>query len=152
VSQLPRERRLMGLGAIAAASEAGALLGPLWGGGIAELWGWRWVLWINLPMTLPIAVIVYRLAGNEQRRGRIDWIGAVLLGLALAVLTFALVDAPNERRPLRATLGMLGIAAALAIAFVRHERRTSEPMAPLASLRVRPVLAANVAHFLVGAG
>ncbi|MDA1009913.1 MAG: MFS transporter, partial [Chloroflexi bacterium] len=46
VSELPRERRLLGLGAIAAASEFGALIGPLWGGSIAEVWGWRLVFWI----------------------------------------------------------------------------------------------------------
>lgn len=152
VGELPRERRLLGLGAIAAAAEAGALLGPLWGGGIAELWGWRWVFWINLPMTLPIALAVYRLAGSGQQRGRIDWGGAALLGLALAVLTFALVDDPNAPRPLLATVGMLVAAAMVAVGFVLHERRTPEPMAPLGALRQREVLAANVAHFLVGAG
>jgi len=152
VGELPKERRLMGLGAIAAAAEAGALLGPLWGGGIAELWGWRWVFWINIPMSLPIAVLAYRLAGSEQRRGRIDWGGAALMGAALAVLTFALVDDPNAPRPLVGTLGLLGVAAALAVAFVLHERRTPEPMAPLVELSRRPVLAANIAHFLVGVG
>ena len=38
------------------------------GGGIAELWGWRAVFWINLPMTLPIAVAVWRLAASERSR------------------------------------------------------------------------------------
>ncbi len=152
VSELPREKRLMGLGAIAAASEAGALLGPLWGGGIAELWGWRWVFWINLPMTLPIAVLAYRLAGVEQRRGRIDWAGAALMGLALAVLTFALVDDPNAPRPIVGTVTLLALAIGLGAWFVIHERRTPEPMAPLADLARRPILAANLAHFLVGVG
>ena len=152
VGELPREKRLMGLGAIAAASEAGALLGPLWGGGIAELWGWRWVFWINLPMTLPIAALAYRLAGDEQRRGRIDWTGATLMGLALAVLTFALVDDPNAPRPLVATVALIALAGGLGAWFVMHERRTPEPMAPLAELSRRPILAANLAHFLVGVG
>lgn len=152
VGELPREKRLMGLGAIAAASEAGALLGPLWGGGIAELWGWRWVFWINLPMTLPIAVLAYRLAGHEQRRGRIDWAGATLMGLALAVLTFALVDDPNAPRPIAATVALIALAGGFGAWFFMHERRTPEPMAPLAELSRRPVLAANVAHFLVGVG
>ena len=46
------ERRALGLGAMAAAAEAGGLLGPLWGGGLAELIGWRRIFWINLPICL----------------------------------------------------------------------------------------------------
>ena len=37
VDEVPPSRRALGLGAIAAASEAGALLGPLWGGLITDL-------------------------------------------------------------------------------------------------------------------
>ena len=64
VGELPPSRRVLGLGAIAAASEAGALIGPLWGGAITELWGWRWVFWINVPMALPFAWGAWRLAGR----------------------------------------------------------------------------------------
>ncbi|MEX2375791.1 MAG: MFS transporter [Dehalococcoidia bacterium] len=152
VSELPRERRLMGLGAIAAASELGALIGPLWGGSIAELWGWRWVFWINLPMALPIALLTLRLAGSEHQRGAIDWQGALVLGLALAVLTVALVDNPNEPRAWYWTGSLLTLAVMLSIGFFLHERGTAEPMAPLAALKQRAVLAANVTHFVVGVG
>ncbi len=59
-------RRVLGLGAIAAASEAGGLFGPLWGGGIAELIGWRGVFWINLPLCLPIALAVLHLGRHHD--------------------------------------------------------------------------------------
>lgn len=152
VTELPPGRRVQGLGAIAAASEAGALLGPLWGGAITEWWGWRTVFWVNLPMTLPIALAAWQLAGNERVRGRIDWLGAAILGVALAVLTFALVDDPNERRPLAATAAMLAVAAVIAVAWVWHERRTREPMISLALFRDRRVQAANLASLMVGIG
>lgn len=153
VSQLPPDRRLIGLGAIAAASEAGALLGPLWGGGIAEFWGWRTVFWVNIPMTLPVMFAVWRLADPSARVGaRIDWTGAAILGLALALLTFALVDDPNSRRPLLLTIAMLAGAGAIAVAFFWHETRAAEPMAPLRALRDRRVFAANLTSFLLGAG
>lgn len=152
VSQLPRGQRLMGLGAIAAASEAGALIGPLWGGGIAEFWGWRTVFWVNIPMTLPVLLAVWRLAGSERVEGRIDWGGAALLGAGLALLTFALVDDPNAPRPWPVTASMLAGVAAIAAAFVAHERRAAEPMAPLRALAERRVLAANVASLLMGVG
>src|SRR5690606_3913318 len=107
VAQLPAGKRLAGLGAIAAASEAGALLGPLWGGSIAEFFGWRAVFWVNLPMTLPILVGAWRLADSSPQRGKVDWSGAAILGAALTVLTFALVDDPNAPRPVLVTALML---------------------------------------------
>lgn len=152
VSELPREQRLMGLGAIAAASEFGALIGPLWGGSIAEVWGWRAVFWVNIPMALPIAALALRLAGSERRRGVIDWGGALLLVAALTVLTIALVDDPNAPRAWAWTGALLVGAVALAVAFVWHERRTTQPLAPLEALRLPTVLAANVTHFVVGLG
>ena len=152
VTQLPVEKRLLGLGAIAAAAEGGALLGPLWGGGIAEFFGWRAVFWVNLPMTLPILVVVWRLADSTPRRGAIDWMGAVLLALALAVLTVALVDNPNAPRPVWQTVAMVSGSLALLGGFFAHERRAAEPMAPLRALRVPRVLAANVGSLLLGVG
>ncbi|MPZ98206.1 MAG: MFS transporter [Dehalococcoidia bacterium] len=150
--ELPEGRRALGLGAVAAASEAGALLGPLWGGAITEWWGWRAVFWINLPMALPVLVPAWYLAGQAPRRGRIDWPGAVLLGAALSVLTFALVDDPNEPRPLLVTVALLALAGGLGALFVRHERRTPESMVRLATLAQRHVAAANLASVLLGVG
>ena len=101
--------RALGLGAIAAASEAGGLVGPLWGGGIAELLGWRWVFWINLPMCLPLAAGVWWLAKRERRveAAKLDVPGAVLIGLSLVCLTIALTDDPVQRRALGTTLAAL---------------------------------------------
>ena len=152
VDELPRGRRLMGLGAIAAASEAGALIGPLWGGAITEWFGWRMVFWVNIPMALPVLAAVWLLAGRTRRRAGIDWLGATLLGAALAVLTFALVDDPNAPRALGVTLLMLVATAALATLFWQHERRTEAPLVRLGMLGSREVIAANATSLLLGGG
>jgi MFS family permease len=152
VDELPRGRRLIGLGAIAAASEFGALVGPLWGGAITDWFGWRTVFWINLPMAAPVMYAAWRLAGHERRIGRIDWTGAAILGGALALLTFALVDDPNDPRPLAATLGMFGAVAVLGYVFWRYERELVEPMVRMDLFASTPILAANFANFLLGAG
>ena len=152
VDELPRERRLMGLGAIAAASEAGALIGPLWGGAITEWIDWRAVFWINVPMSLPVLVAVWRLAGSSRQRGRIDWLGAALLGASLTALTIALVDDPNDARPLGVTLALLAVAVGLGGAFWWHELRVEAPLVRPSMLRSRAVQAANVTSLLLGGG
>lgn len=144
------------LGMIAAAAEAGALLGPLWGGVIAEVAGWRWVFWVNLPLAAPIALVVWQARAAAAGRGRIDWGGAVTLGIALAVLTYALVDDPNAPRPLLATVAMLVLVVAILAGLVVHERRDARgggsPMLPLGMFRDRAIVAANVANVLLGSG
>ncbi len=152
VGELPPRQRALGLGAIAAAAEAGALIGPLWGGAITELAGWRWVFWINLPMLAPVLVGVWRLGGRGGRRGPVDWPGAALLGAALALLTFALVDDPNAPRPLGVTAAMIAGAAAIGGVFAWHELRTRMPMVRLSMFRPRAVAAANLANVFVGGG
>lgn len=153
VDELPPSRRALGLGAIAAASEAGALLGPLWGGAITDLAGWRWVFWVNLPMTAPIALLGWRLTrASEGHRGAIDWSGALLLAASLGVFTFALVDDPLAPRPLGLTLIILASSVLLAALFIRHELHTTTPMVRLPMFTIRPVAAANLASLLLGGG
>ncbi|MSR23282.1 MAG: MFS transporter [Gemmatimonadetes bacterium] len=156
VEQLPPERRLMGLGAIAAATEAGALIGPAWGGVITDWLSWRWVFWINPLLATPTLIGAWWLAGGSRRGGTIDWLGAGLLGATLAVLTYGLVTNPVDPRPLSATMGILLAAAALATVFVAHELRVErgggEPMVRLRQLTERRVAASNLSMLLVGMG
>ena len=152
IGELPPARRALGLGAIAAASEAGALIGPLWGGVITQWFGWRWVFASNLPMTLPFLLGAWWLAGRSRGRGTIDWWGATLLGGALAAFTVALVDDPVDGRPLLFTAALFLLALGLVVAFVHRERTVAEPLLRLSMFRARPVWSANLASLLVGGG
>jgi MFS family permease len=152
VDELPPHRRALGLGAIAAASEAGALLGPLWGGAITDWVGWRWVFWVNLPMAAPLALAGWRVLANRAAGGRIDWAGGALLSAALAIFTVALVDDPLDRRPWPATAALLAVSALLGAAFLWHERGARASLLRLAMFAPRPVWAAHAAHVLVGGG
>ena len=58
----PAVRWPIWLGVMAAAAAAGALIGPLWGGAVSSLIGWRGVFWINLPLCLPIALAIWRMS------------------------------------------------------------------------------------------
>ena len=152
VGELPPGRRALGLGAIAAASEAGALIGPLWGGAITELIGWRWLFWLNLPLALPVLAVVWRLAGRERARARVDWLSAAVLAAALTALTVAVADNPIAPRAWWLTALLLAAAAGLAAAFFVRQRRTPQPLVRLAMFARRPVWAAVLASLLVGGG
>lgn len=151
-SYAPPQGRALGLGAIAAASEAGGLLGPLWGGGVAELIGWRGVFWINLPMTLPLAFAVWRLSRHERVRGgaALDLPGATLLGGSLVCLTVALTDDPIQPRPATTTLSLFLAAAALFAAFVLRQVLFRAPLVDMRVFRSSSAAAAFLASGLVG--
>jgi EmrB/QacA subfamily drug resistance transporter len=145
-------RRVFGLGAIAAASEAGGLLGPLWGGGIAELMGWRGVFWINLPLCLPIAFAVLQI-GRRQARTQarnLDLPGAGLIGGSLVCLTVALTEDPIAQRALSLTLLLYAAAVVFFAAFLLRQTRALSPLVDLRLFRAPRLSAAFLANSLTG--
>ncbi len=149
---MPVGRRAFGLGAMAAASEAGGLIGPVWGGGVAELIGWRGLFWINLPMCLPIVLLMWQEAKTMDARkpGRIDYAGAALIGASLVCLTFALTNDPIEPRSQAATALLYGAAAGLFALFVWWQWRAREPLVDINLFRRKPLAAGFVTNTLVG--
>jgi MFS transporter, DHA2 family, triacylglyceride efflux pump len=147
-----RSRRVLGLGAIAAASEAGGLIGPLWGGGIAELMGWRGVFWINLPLCLPIALAVLQLAKHDDPTAKqsLDLPGATLLAASLVCLTVALTDDPIARRDTVVTLLLFAGAAVFFAGFIWRELHASDALVNLSLFRAPRLSAAFLANGLTG--
>ncbi len=149
----PPERRALGIATMAAASELGGLFGPLWGGSLVQLIGWRGLFWINLPMCAPIALAVWWLARDHVReRASVDYVGGVLVAGSLSLLTIALTDDPIQPRPLPLTVGLYLGALAFAVAFVAREQLTRIPMVALSLFRSVPLSAGHITNFLVGGG
>jgi MFS family permease len=105
----------------------GPMLGPVLGGIVVSLADWRWIFFINAPMSLVAAAVVYGLVRHVPREAvaPLDWTGWMLSGVALggagAVLTAV------GRAPASWLLLVGVIAASAAIAFVRHAKRASAP-------------------------
>ncbi|GAA2855447.1 MFS transporter [Streptosporangium fragile] len=127
-----------GLGGVAAA------VGPLLGGWLVETAGWRWVFLINLPLAaLVVAVAVRHVpeSRNGEADGRFDVLGAVLAALALAGITYGLIDL----LPVPLTVG-----AVLGAAFVLLEiRRSPDALVPVGVFASRVFTAVNVVTFIM---
>ncbi len=91
----PVERRGLPLGVVSGVQELGSVLGPLYGAAVVALAGWRWIFWLNLPLTAAVALGYSsahpRRSGAAARAGRRDLPGAALLTAGLAALVLALV-------------------------------------------------------------
>jgi DHA2 family multidrug resistance protein len=74
----------------------GPILGPTLGGYLTDVLSWRWTFFINLPVGLLSLFIAWRVIPDTERKQRsMDWIGMVLLVLAIGGLQLVL-DRGNE--------------------------------------------------------
>jgi MFS family permease len=146
--------RRRALGWWTAAAAGGGASGWVLGGVLLELAGWRWVFAVNVPIGL-LAVLVGLRAlptgtragapapGRAGRRPTLDTAGAVLVTVAIAaaVLGLSLVA---ERPAAWAGWALLAGAALLSAVFVRHERRSANPLLPGPLVTQRGVRGGNL--------
>ncbi|MFF1924329.1 MFS transporter [Streptomyces sp. NPDC058221] len=139
--------RTVGIGLAAAA-------GPILGGVLVDLLGWRAVFVINVPLALAVAALtlavrVPKSACTEPRR--LDLAGTALLTAALGLLVHTLVGVPEHGWGAARTLLGFAVTACAATAFVVHERRSAHPIVPACVARSLPVTA-SMAMLLVTTG
>jgi EmrB/QacA subfamily drug resistance transporter len=120
-------------GIFAAVATAGASVGLLLGGALTDTLSWRWCLYVNLVIAIPLAVVALRLIENERpaHRPRIDWTGAVLAFTGLFALVYGFSEAERDAWGAPTTIVSLVAAVVLLVAFVLTQRRVKNPLLPL---------------------
>ncbi|WP_156724837.1 MFS transporter [Streptomyces apocyni] len=134
-----------GLGGVSAA------VGPFLGGWLADGPGWRWVFLLNVPLAalcVPVALKRVPESRDPREHGRFDVLGAVLGALALALVTYALIAAPDQgASAVVVASGVAGVGVGVLFGYV--ERRRAEPMVPPSVFASRQFTAVNVVTLCV---
>jgi MFS family permease len=148
----PQNERGRAIGTWSAMTSLAVIAGPLFGGWLVQTVSWRAVFFINIPIAAATLLIVWRVRAGDDRPGEgdpqpIDWKGTVLITIALAALTFALIEAPS--RPAAVLLAAMGVSTIAFMTFLVRERRCRNPIVPLAMFRSRDFTAANVLTLLL---
>jgi EmrB/QacA subfamily drug resistance transporter len=133
-----------------AVNGAAAAAGPIMGGLVTESLSWRWIFFVNLPVSaaaLALALTVLPRASGRSG-ARIDLPGIAAFTVSAAALTYALTRASALGWGAASTLALLGLAALAALAFVVIEVRSANPIVDLGLLR-RPAFSGTMLASLV---
>lgn len=141
------EERGAAIGSWASWGAVAAAIGPVVAGVLISALSWRSIFFLSLPLVA--AAIAIALIATEETRNpavtarRVDLVGAVLSGVGLGGVSFAVVQVPalgwnSLTVLLSATIGAFAMAG-----FVLRELRTEAPMLPLKLFRSRNFSAAN---------
>jgi EmrB/QacA subfamily drug resistance transporter len=142
------EQRARMQGAFSSVWAVAALAGPALGAVFVSTIGWRWIFFINLPIGVAAAALLWsHRDAPASRTARLDYIGAVLLTAGIGLVLFGLDGGGRGSAPLWPLAG-LGVAAL--VAFAVAQRRAETPTIPFSLLRHRVIGPATAAGFLAG--
>jgi EmrB/QacA subfamily drug resistance transporter len=140
------------LGVYSAVSAGGGALGLLLGGVITNYFSWRWILFVNVPVGIVLALVAPRvLLASKSRSGGLDLPGAVAVTGGATLLVYSLSRASTHGWRDSLTLVTLAIAVGLLVVFVAIEALSREPLMPLRIFSNRNRSGAYVLSLAIGA-
>lgn len=117
----------------------GPILGPPLGGLIVTYVSWRWTFDINVPIGV-IGVIAVSLFITEvkdtEHAGRLDLVGLVYSGLAMALLMIGLETIGRHIIPISWSLAAFGVGTVSTVLYMRHARGHPHPVLDLTLMKI----------------
>lgn len=151
-SNFSGEEQGRAFGVWAGASAATAILGPPLGGALVATTSWRAVFLINVPL-IAIALWATRRHVPETRdegsKGRFDWIGAIIIVIALGGLTFGVIRGQATNWESGVAFASLIAGAVALVIFPFAQKRAANPLMPLELFRSRNFTVTNISTFLI---
>ena len=149
-----RAERNKALGVWGAVGGGGAAAGVVMGGLLTRYLGWEWIFFVNVPVGI-LAFLLTRRLVDESRVDvadrQFDIPGAFLVTGGLALLVYAITQAPQVGWGTFRTIGLIVAAVVLLVLFIAWEARAKAPLMPLGFFRDRLMAAANGTSFLLSA-
>ena len=144
------DRRGRAIGTWSALTTILLVIGPVLGGVLANAGLWRGVFLINIPLGVGALIVLFLKvpeSRDEKSSGRIDYLGAALLAIGLAGITYGLLSEPDTGFANLRVFGSLAVGALSLAAFVLVEARSRHPMIPLGLFSSRTFSGVNLLTF-----
>ncbi len=161
------QKRAMALGLIGLVTEAGGVLGPLYGSVIVQTLGWQAIFYLNIPLVAVLCILIWRFVpASTHLQELIDIVGALLLGASLVCLSLGLSQEAAQISPVQSAAGssvtpvqnnpwLVAAAIVLLAAFIAleifTERRKRWPLVELSLFQRTAFSATSLVSLLVGA-
>ena len=125
--------------------------GPVLGGLLVENGDWPSIFWLNIPIGVVsiAALLLLGPARESTRRQHLDLVGQVLFAVAVAALTYGMIEASTAGWTAARVLASFAAAVVAAVLFLWREATCAQPMLPLTFFRNRVVVFACAVNFLV---
>ena len=156
VTEFPRPReRAKAMSAYVFVAVGGGSIGLLAGGVLTQFLSWHWIFFVNVPIGIATLILgrllIVENVGLGLKQG-VDWVGSVLVTVALMVGIYGIVTASSDGWGSAYTLGILAAAVVLFVAFMVLESRLDNPIMPLRILRIRTLTGSSAIRGLLATG
>jgi len=133
----------------------GPALGPSLGGLLIDLFNWRYVFYIPLPLAV-LAILLGSVLMPEREesiaRPNFDWLGLFLLTTAIGCLLTGLSNGQREGWQSAFVIGFIGTSLVAATVFVVWELWVLHPLVELRVFASAGFMSAACVAFIMGAG
>ncbi len=151
--EFPLARRSTPVGVWAATAGLGAVIGPPLGALLIELFGWRGIFWINIPVGIAIVLVGRRVlveSHSPRASGRLDLLSVPVGVAGVALLLVAVVQGEEWGFADARTLLMLGAGLLLLPILVVRSQRHPQPLLDLSLFKIRSFQASTLATVFFG--
>ena len=150
--ELPKEKVGSAVALMSATLGIGAALGLPLSGLIFEHLGWQAIFWISAAIGVLLIIGVLSLVSEStvRTRGRFDYLGALLLSIALTALLLGISKGATWGWTSQPVVGLFLITITVLAIWVPYELKVGQPLVDLRTSARRPVLLTNIASILAG--
>jgi len=139
-------QRNKALGVLVAVLSAGFAAGAVAGGALTVGFGWRSVMFVNVPIGIAAALLSQKYLPKTEgwlKNQRLDIPGAITVTLGTILLVFGLTNASTLGFGTLVAIAPLGLSALTLVSFLFIESKSKSPLIPMEFLKRRSVLNAN---------